>query len=148
MDRINNRIAQVYGYAVCFITVIVMLVSIKGIVDALIDLSDPIRAEGARMGRPLTNFEVYKMSVRREPGPRGTVPMPATQTQTTATADTLSDADMRKMYEAEREEAIGNAKFRATRSLVGNGLLMVLAAVLFVVHWRWLKQRDAIPVTG
>ena len=151
MDRINSRIAQVYGYAVCFITVIVMLFSIRGIVDALIDLSDPIRAEGGgygRIGRPLTNFEVYKVAVRREPNPRGQAPMPATQAQTTATADTLSDAELRKMYDAEREDAIGSAKFRATRSLIGNGLLIVLAAVLFVVHWRWLKQRDAIPVTG
>jgi hypothetical protein len=151
MDRINSRIAQVYGYAVCFITVITMLISIKQVVDALIDLSDPIRAEGGgygRMGRPLTNFEVYKMAARREPDPRrpmSTIPAPVTSTpvQTTAMADTLSDVELRRMYQAEREEAIGNAKFRATRSLVGNLLLIVLAAVLFVVHWRWLKQRDS-----
>lgn len=152
MDRINNRIAQVYGYAVCFITVIVMLFSIKGIVDALIDLSDPIRAEAGgygRMGRPLTNFEIYKMAARRESNPRGG-PMPATVSAPPdrVAGDTLSDAELRKMYDAEREDAIASAKFRATRSLVGNGLLIILAAVLFVVHWRWLKQRDAIPVTG
>jgi len=153
MDRINNRIAQVYGYAVCFITVIVMLFSIKGIVDALIDLSDPIRAEAGgygRMGRPLTNFEIYKMAARREPNPR-MGPMPATASAPApdkAASDTLTDAELRKMYDAEREDAIASAKFRATRSLVGNGLLIILAAVLFVVHWRWLKQRDATPVTG
>jgi hypothetical protein len=153
MDRTNSRIAQAYGYAVCFITVITMLISIKQVVDALIDLSDPIRAESGgygRMGRPLTNFQVYKMAARREPDPRrapSPVPAPVTgaQTQATAMADTLSDAELQQMYNAEREEAIGNAKFRATRSLVGNLLLIVLAAVLFVVHWRWLKQRDAIP---
>jgi len=151
MDRINSRIAQAYGYAVCFITVITMLFSIKQLVDAVIDLSDPIRAEGGgygRMGRPLTNFEVYKMAARREPDPRRptpTGPAPATSApvQTTAMADTLSDAELQRMYQAEREEAIGNAKFRATRSLIGNVLLIVLAAVLFVVHWRWLTRRDA-----
>jgi len=151
MDRINSRIAQAYGYAVCFITVITMLFSIKQLVDAVIDLSDPIRAEGGgygRMGRPLTNFEVYKMAARREPDPRRptpTGPTPATSApvQTTAMADTLSDAELQRMYQAEREEAIGNAKFRATRSLIGNVLLIVLAAVLFVVHWRWLTRRDA-----
>ncbi len=156
MERINSRIAQAYGYAVCFITVITMLISIKQVVDALIDLRDPIRAEGGgygRMGRPLTNFEIYKLSVRREPDPRrptsvapAPAPAPSAPTQTTAMADTLSDAELQRMYQAEREEAIGNAKFRATRSLVGNLLLIVLAAVLFVVHWRWLKQRDAASV--
>ena len=64
MDRINSRISQVYGYAVCFITVVVMLIAIKQVVDAAFDLSDPIRADGGgygRMGRPITNFELYKM---------------------------------------------------------------------------------------
>jgi hypothetical protein len=152
MDRVNTRIAQAYGYAVCFITVIVMLISIKSVVDAVIDLSDPIRAEGGgygRMGRPLSNFEIYKLEARREPNPRSPVPQPVSvgQTQTTRMADTLTDAELRRMYDAEREQAIGSAKFRATRSLVGNLLLIVLAAVLFVIHWRWLKQRDALPVS-
>src|SRR5438874_8553841 len=129
MDRINNRIAQVYGYAVCFITVIVMLISIKQVVGSLIDLTDPIRADGGgygRMGRPLTNFEVYKMAARREPNPR-MGPMPATTTAAPAkiASDTLTDADLRKMYDAEREDVIASSKFHATRSLVGNGLLIV-----------------------
>ena len=69
MDRINSRISQAYGYAVCFITVIVMLIAIKQVVDAAFDLSDPIRADGGgygRMGRPITNFELYKMEARRQ----------------------------------------------------------------------------------
>ena len=157
MDRINNRIAQVYGYAVCFITVIVMLISIKQVVDSLIDLTDPIRADGGgygRMGRPLTNFEVYKMAARREPSPRGpapitvaTVPNQSALTSARAAADTLSDAELHRMYDAEREDVVASAKFRATRSLVGNLLLIILAGVLFGIHWRWLKQRDALPVT-
>jgi len=149
MDRINSRIAQVYGYAVCFITVIVMLIAIKQVVDAAFDLSDPIRADGGgygRMGRPITNFELYKMEARRQ-GPtrpdvqKGTV-------EKAAPDSAASDADLKRMYDAEREAAIGNARFRAIRSLVGNLLLIVLAAVLFGIHWRWLKARDSIPVTG
>jgi hypothetical protein len=145
----NNRIAQIYGYAVCLITVIVMLLGIKQVIDAAFDLSDPIRAEGGRYGSwggPLTSFDVYKVSVRRQmlmrqysgPTPAGVAQPPA---------DTLSDAEMRRLYDAEREAAIGNVHFRAARSLVSNFLLIVLAAVLFVVHWRWLKKRtDTVPV--
>ena len=149
MDRINSRIAQTYGYAVCFIAVIVILISIKSVVNAAIDLSDPIRAENGgygRMGRPLSNFEIYKLEARREPNPRGTVPAPVGATQTVR-ADSLSDADLRKMYDAEREQVIGNVKFRSIRTLVGSLLLIVVAAVLFVIHWRWLRQRDTIPTT-
>lgn len=149
MDRINSRIAQTYGYAVCFIAVIVILISIKSVVNAAIDLSDPIRAENGgygRSGRPLSSFEIYKLEARREPNPRGTVPTPVGAAQP-ARADSLSDADLRKMYDAEREQVIGNVKFRSIRTLVGSLLLIVVAAVLFVIHWRWLRQRDAIPTT-
>ena len=156
----NNRAAQMYGYAVCFITVIVMLISIKAVVDSAFDLSDPIRSEGTRFGGTtpaLTSFELYKIQSRRSPilsSPDGSVmiargggvPLPATTTSNKAPADTLSDAELRRRYDAEREGVIGNVRFSATRSLVGNFLLIVLAAVLFVVHWRWLKKRtDFVP---
>ena len=149
MDRMNSRIGQAYGYAVCFITVIVMLIAIKQVVDAAIDRSDPIRAEGGgygRMGGPLTSFEVYKITVRRQMAmrPYGG-PMPVGVGPSQALADTLSDAELRRLYDAERETAIGNVHFRAFRSLVGNLLLIVLAGVLFGIHWRWLKRRDAMP---
>jgi hypothetical protein len=156
----NNRIAQMYGYAVCFITVIVMLIAIKQVVDSAFDLSDPIRAENNGFGRvtpSLTSFELYKIQSRRAPAfssPDGSMmiarggggPVSATATPAKAAADTVSDAELRRRYDAEREGVIGNTRFVATRSLVGNFLLIVLAAVLFVVHWRWLKKRtDTVP---
>ena len=145
----NNRISQTYGYAVCLITVIVMLIGVKQLIDAAFDLSDPIRAEGGgygRMGGPLTSFEVYKVSVRRQMIMRQySGPMPAGAGPSQAPTDTLSDAEMQRLYDAEREAAIGNVHFRASRSLVGNLLLIALAAVLFGIHWRWLKRRDAMP---
>jgi hypothetical protein len=151
MDRVNSRIPQAYGYAVCFITVIVMLIGIKQVVDAAFDLSDPIRAEGGsygRMERPITNFELYKVEARRQTGGRDqNGPRSAAPTKGVV-ANTSSDAELRKLYDAERDAAIGNARFRAIRSLVGNVLLIVLAGVLFVIHWRWLKQRDATPAVA
>jgi hypothetical protein len=140
MDRINSRIAQTYGYAVCFITVIVMLISIKSVVDAVFDLSDPIRADAggySRTGRSLSNFDVYKLDAKRDPRP------PSPVGTTSARPDTVSDAELRRLYEAEREQAIGNVQFRAKRTLVGSGLLIIVAVILFVIHWRWLKERDA-----
>lgn len=147
MDRINSRISQVYGYAVCLITVIVMLIAIKQVVDAAFDLSDPIRADGGgygRMGRPITNFELYKMEARRQ-GPTRNGPTPAGENASPDSA--ASDAELKTMYDAEREAAIGNARFRAIRSLVGNLLLIVLAGILFGIHWRWLRTRDSMPLT-
>ena len=146
MDRTNSRIAQVYGYAVCFITVIVMLISVKSVVDAVIDLTDPIRADAGgygRSGRSLSNFELYKLDARREPHTPVAEPIKPVNAQT----DTLSDSELRRLFEAEREQAIGNVKFRAVRTLIGSGLLIIVSVILFLVHWRWLRERDAMPAT-
>jgi hypothetical protein len=124
-----------------------MLIAIKQVVDAAFDLSDPIRAEGGgygRMGRPITNFELYKMEARQQ-ATMGNRPQPVAVKLSADSA--LSDADLKRMYDAEREAAIGNARFRAIRSLVGNLLLIVLAGTLFWIHWRWLRARDSIPLT-
>ena len=147
MTGVNSRVPQAYGYAVCFITVIMMLVSIKSVVDAAFDLSDPLRAESG--GRPITNFELYKAADRtRFVAKDQNGPMPAAAVPVRSKADTLSNVELRKLYDAEREAAIGNAKFHAIRSLVGNLLLITLAAVLFTIHWRWLRRRDALPATA
>jgi len=147
MTGVNSRVPQAYGYAVCFITVIMMLVSIKSVVDAAFDLSDPLRAESG--GRPITNFELYKAADRsRFVAKDQNGPMPAVAVPVRSKTDTLSDVELRKLYDAEREAAIGNAKFHAIRSLVGNLLLITLAAVLFTIHWRWLRRRDALPATA
>ena len=147
MTGVNSRVPQAYGYAVCFITVIMMLVSIKSVVDAAFDLSDPLRAESG--GRPITNFELYKAADRsRFVAKDQNGPMPAAAVPVRSKADTLSDVELRKLYDAEREAAIGNAKFHAIRTLVGNLLLITLAAVLFTIHWRWLRRRDALPATA
>ena len=147
MTGVNSRVPQAYGYAVCFITVIMMLVSIKSVVDAAFDLSDPLRAESG--GRPITNFELYKAADRsRFVAKDQNGPMPAAAVPVRSKADTLSDVELRKLYDAEREAAIGNAKFHAIRSLVGNLLLITLAAVLFTIHGRWLRRRDALPATA
>jgi len=161
MDRVNSRIAQAYGYAVCFITVIVMLIALKQVVDAAFDLSDPIRADGGgygRSGRTITNFDLYKSEAKRQTavrtemtaqgGPGVRPDQPAQAGSSRVGADTASDAELRRLYDAERETAIGNARFRATRSLVGNLLLILLAAVLFAIHWRWLRQRDSLPASA
>jgi len=143
----NSRIAQVYGYAVCFITVIVILITIKSVVDALIDLTDPIAAESGgygRSGRSLSSFELYKLDTRRDP--RAPVAEPTTPVN--AKPDSLSDTQLRRLYEAEREQAIRTVKFRALRTVIGSVLLMIVSLILFVIHWRMLRERDGVPAAA
>ena len=132
MER-SNKIAQAYGYAVCFIAVVTLLFASKSIIDASFDLSAPLRADRYMSGLNLTSFEAYKRDrlERRDrpvaPGSQTAVPE-------------LTDAELRKIYENEREDHRDNVRFRAMRSLVSNMLLVVIAGILFFTHWRWLRR--------
>lgn len=142
MDRINSRIAQVYGYAVCLICVVVLLASTHQVIDAAFDLTTPLGASGGygRYG-PMSSFEAYRLGARRE------MAMRAPDGRPINLSDTLSAADLRKMYDAERAAQIDTAKFRALRNLVTAMIFMILSGALFLGHWRWIRRTNPAPVT-
>ena len=138
MDRMNSRIAQAYGYAVCLICVIVILTSAHSVIDAAFDYANPLAAGNANGSVVAPNYEVYRMRNGRA-RPNGPV----------ARADTtLSEAEMRKAFEAEKADTISTAKYRALRALVSNTIFLVLATVLFLVHWRWVRRTNGEPAAA
>jgi hypothetical protein len=141
MDR-PNRIPQIYGYGVCIIAIITFLIGASSIVENLFDLANPLQASRGFGGDgSLTSFEAYKATRgRAEPRP------PARAGE--APADTLSDAALRRQYEALRADRIESTRYRAQRSLVNAVLLVILAAALFAVHWRWLQRFRAVEHAG
>ena len=156
MDR-PHRVAQLYGYAVCLIAVVLFLTSATGFVEALIDASDPLHAMERGFGEaslPAT-FEVYRaeyrdpalqsMAARERMRFSGeTAAPPAAEP-----ARTLSDAEPRQVYDAKRREVIDAQRFRARRSLLTSAFGILLAAVLFGAHWRWLRRLDTrAPAAG
>lgn len=136
MDR-SNRVAQLYGYAVCLIAVVVFLISAKNFVDNTFALSDPLRAHNDRFGMEpaMTSFEAYRTSLARDPrasapqGPGGAAP-----------AQPAPDSVLRARYEALRADRIDQARFDAKRGLTTSGLLLALSIALFLLHWRWLRS--------
>jgi len=139
MER-TNRIAQIYGYAVCLVAIITILISITQIVNAAFNLSSPLRAEGYGRGGPLTSYTAYK----REQLQRANAPdRPRAGVPSRDSAYAVpSDAEIRQMFEDERLEQIGNVRFRAMRTLVTSTLLIIIASGLFFMHWRWLRRED------
>jgi hypothetical protein len=131
----SNRIAQAYGYAVCFIAIVTLLFCSKGIIDASFDLSAPLRADRYMSGMNLTSFEAYKRD-RIERRDRPMTVEGAAQPQ-------LTDEELRRMYEEQRADHTEYVKFRAMRSLVSNVILVVIAFILFATHWRWLRRETA-----
>jgi hypothetical protein len=127
MER-SNRIRQAYGYAVCLIAVVTSLICINGVVRNVINLSDPIAAASA-WGEPIDSFESWRASGRHRVVPPEGTP-----------ADTLSSDAQRAQYEAVRASVISRQRFTTRRDLATQAVLLVVAALLFVTHWRWLQR--------
>ena len=136
MDR-SERIAQLYGYTVCLIAIIVFIFSANDLISSAFEYANPL-ASGAYgygyNGQNLTSFETYKATYQvTSPGEKRP---PA-----------LSDSDLRAQYEALRDAHIASARFDAARSLTTSAILIVIAIVLFVTHWRWLRTRARASAT-
>ena len=132
MER-PNRVAQLYGYAVCLIAVIVFLASANSFVESLFTLSNPLRGDGGRFPEAsITSFEAYRSTVNRFNVP----------SRDAAPAQPTPDSVLRARYEALRADRIEQTRFDAEKGITTSGLLIVLSAVLFALHWRWLRSRE------
>jgi len=137
MER-PNRVAQLYGYAVCLIAVIVFLISANSFVDHAFTLSNPLRGQGNQFGMEpaITSFEAYRATLNRF-GP---------STLDGGRPAALPDSALRIRYEALRADRLEQARFDAKRGLTTSGLLLMLSVALFAIHWRWLRARDGAAI--
>lgn len=123
----QSKAPLIYGYAVCLVSVITIIICIAGLVNAVIDRGDPLHAERCYNNCiSLASFENYKMDLL-----------------TSSDKEFLEipeDETLRAMYEAAKEEKILGVKHRTTREIMVNGLLIVICSVLFFTHWRWMKK--------
>ena len=90
MDR-QNRIAQLYGYTVCLIALIVALVTTASLLNTAIDRANPLQTEYS-FGASLTSFEAYRATYQRE--------RTMMNRSEAATPDTSSEATLRSRYDA------------------------------------------------
>src|SRR5260370_26800382 len=126
-----NRMAQVYGYTVCLITLIVSLVSLSSILNAMFDRANPLQSEFG-FGTVLTSFEGYKATYRRE--------QPMFDRNGTAKPDTMSDASLHQQYDALVKDRIATTQYRTAKSLTTGSIFLVVSLVLFGLHWRWVRR--------
>jgi hypothetical protein len=143
VDR-PNRVPQLYGYTVCLVALITLLITVPAIVDNLFTFSNPAQGQTRfGFGASLGSFEAYKASQRQGRGMAEAV-----AGRDVAAESPVSDAELRTRYEALRADQIASNLFDARRSLVRNGLLLALAVGLFVGHWRWLRRMPATASSG
>ena len=123
----KEKAALVYGYAVCLVAVITFIVCMAGMVNAVLDLGDPIHAGYTHPNSPsLASFDNYKMDILKS----------SKEEQ----AFVPDDQALQAMYEAAKADKIQDAKHSAHKNLIVNGLLIIISIILFLFHWRWMRR--------
>lgn len=130
-----NRMAHVYGYTVCVISLIVALVSLSSILNAAFDRANPLQSEFG-FGTSFSSFESYKATYRRE--------QVMFDRSEGAKPDTASEATLRARYEALAKDRVTATRYRTSKSITMGALFLVIAIVLFVTHWRWMRGLNGV----
>lgn len=130
VDR-PNRMAHLYGYTVCLISLVIALITLSSILNAAFDRANPLQSESP-FGASLTSFESYKATYRREQA--------VFDRAEGAKPDTLSDASLRTRYDALVRDRIASTSYRTGKSITIGLIFLVLSVVLFLTNWRWVRR--------
>jgi hypothetical protein len=127
-------IPQIYGYAVCLVSVITFLISVTVMVNSIIDLSDPLHANSSFMAEKsasLASYDLYKVE---------TLKSVKTDAGTTTSSYLPDEKTLHSMYETARADKIRSETHQIIRTVVVNSLLIIICIVLFITHWRWMRK--------
>ena len=132
-----QRVPQLYGYTACLIALIMGLASLKSVVESALTLSDPTYSSSAPWSNwnepSITSFEAVRVTYERSRVMRVRPDSPP--------PEPVSEAELQRRYQALRADRIERNRVGAKRSLVISTFTLLIAIALFVLHWRWLRDR-------
>ena len=126
-----QRMAQIYGYLVCLVAIITVLICVSTFVSAIMDLGDPLHAGWWAPSQSLASFDNYKMDILKSVPKEG---------EAAKTAYIPDDHTLRAMYEAAKSDKIQSVRHESNRTIVIDIILFVICILLFVTHWRWVRK--------
>lgn len=115
-------VRQTYYYLVCFATLIMMIIGVVRAVENTLDLAMPEEPY-----RPSV-VDVYQRTVRPPLSPPDTSEVPFSREELEQIADEEADR-MRRQTQR-----------RALRNLIGSLALILVAAPVYVYHWRRVRR--------
>src|SRR5947208_3345587 len=128
-----ERVPQLYGYTVCLVALLWGLNSVVALVDSSFALSAPAYHRQNEFGLEpsISSFEAFRLTYDRarrfsSADPSG------------AKLDTVAEPVLRQRYETYRADRITATQVAARQALLMNAIYLLLAAGVFVFHWRWV----------
>lgn len=130
-------IPQLYGYSVCLIAVITILISLNSVVNSAFDFAEPGMSRevtGEFGGRSLEScrqrYMMNRSGMPRSPAEPDATPMPP-------------DSVILSLCAEDRADRIVAVRHNALRSMITSSLMLLVAGGLFAAHWRWLRGSRA-----
>ena len=131
MEKSSKAGAQIYGYSVCLVAVITFLLTTISLVNAVIDLEDPLHEGYTPAGSPsLASYENYKMDMLKS----------SQKGDDNSKSYVPDDTTLRAMYESAKNDKIQSSLHQSHKSIIISSLLIVICVILFVTHWRWMRK--------
>jgi hypothetical protein len=132
MEKSTKIVAQVYGYAICLVAVITFLISTTGLVNAIIDLSDPLHSGPSQQNAPsLASFENYRLDVMRSFQGSAVV---------NKEAYIPDEQTLRSMYESAKNDKIQSSRHQSNKTILISSLILAICLILFFTHWKWMQK--------
>lgn len=134
MEGKKLDVGQIYGYAVCLITVLTFLFGTAQLVGAMLDIRELPYTESYVNGPSLVSLGAYKLDLLSRVG--------IEEGSGVAASVLPPDSTLQRMLEAERLHRLALSHQTSRRTIVVDLALLVLAVGLFAVHWMWLRRRE------
>lgn len=127
----SKIITNIYGYAVCLTAIIVFIIGFSQLIFAFINSADPLHSGWSCGDSPsLASFENYKADI-----------LMSGNNKSQSTDRYIPDKHtLHKMYKAAVNDKIALEKHRTTREIFVDSILVIIAAALFITHWRWMRK--------
>ncbi len=136
MEKSQRIITQVYGYTICLVAIITFLLSTISLVNAIIDLSDPLHSSFNGGGsQNVISYENFKMDILKSS---------ANSTDIKSNTYIPEEKMLHSMYESAKADKLKSIYHQSYKSILISSLLVLLSLVLFLIHWRIARKVNLV----
>ncbi len=130
---------RIYSLAVCFATMMIIAVSGGIALYDVVQATNPMLTMNSWEYQNLQNNTVFRRSgMMVAPGLPAGLAAPTTE----QSFDEYTDEELTHMREARLERVIADHRRNAIRSLIQASIFLIIASLMFVIHWRLAKAAD------
>lgn len=131
----QHILSQIYGYTICLVTLLTFVFSIPSFVESLFDLSDITHSSS--YSTKFISFQNYrsdyitaqKEGCTCEQGSKDKIKV-----------NMPDEKSLQEMYETEKADELARTSFQTKRRFYMRLILMIVAAILFFFHWKWVRK--------